>query len=74
MSIITVVYALLFYFASAVLVVGVAYRIQQYARTPQPLKIPTTPAPTTRSGVALRMLREVVFFDGSSSAGTDGVY
>ncbi len=63
MSAITVSYALLFYFAIAILLGGLGYRIWRYARTPQPLKIPTTPAPTTRLGVVLRMLREVVFFE-----------
>lgn len=56
-------YALLFYVASALLVVGLALKIRKYARTPAPLKIPTTPAPTTRTGVALRMFREVAFFE-----------
>lgn len=59
----TIVYALLFYAATAILVVGVASKIRQYAKTPAPLKIPTTPAPVTRTGVALRMFREVVFFE-----------
>jgi nitrate reductase gamma subunit len=45
------------------LVVGLLYRINTYARTPAPLKIPTTPAPTTTGGVVLRMTREVVFFE-----------
>ena len=31
--------------------------------TPAPLKIPTTPAPTTKSGVALRMLKELTIFE-----------
>ena len=56
------IYAVLAYFATAVLVVGLLYRIQLYARTPAPLKIPTTPAPVTRSGVVMRMAKEVVFF------------
>jgi nitrate reductase gamma subunit len=43
--------------------VGVLYRISTYARTPAPLKIPTTPAPITKGGVVLRMTREVVFFE-----------
>ena len=30
---------------------------------PAPLKIPTTPAPTTRRGVVFRMGREVVLFE-----------
>ncbi len=59
----TVVFALLFYFATAVLAIGVGWRVYDYARTPAPLKIPTTPAPVTRGGVALRMLREIVFFE-----------
>jgi nitrate reductase gamma subunit len=59
----SIVFALLFYAATAVLVGGLAWRIADYARTPAPLKIPTTPAPITRGGVALRMAREVVFFE-----------
>ncbi|MEJ2346140.1 MAG: respiratory nitrate reductase subunit gamma [Gammaproteobacteria bacterium] len=58
----SVTYALLFYFAAAILAIGLIYRIALYARTPAPLKIPTTPAPTTRSGVVMRMGREVVLF------------
>jgi nitrate reductase gamma subunit len=63
MSAVTVIYALLFYIATAILVIGVARKIFIYARTPQPLKIPTTPAPTTRAGVWMRMLREVTVFE-----------
>ena len=59
----TIVYALLFYAATALLVGGLVYKIRQYAKTPAPLKIPTTPAPVTRQGVALRMFREVAFFE-----------
>jgi nitrate reductase gamma subunit len=59
----SIVFALLFYAATAVLVGGLAWRIADYARTPAPLKIPTTPAPVTRGGVALRMAREVIFFE-----------
>ncbi len=57
------IYAVLFYLATAVFVVGLVYRIRLYARTPAPLKIPTTPAPVTRSGVVFRMFREVAFFE-----------
>lgn len=57
------IYALLFYAATLLLGVGLAVKIRKYARTPAPLKIPLTPAPTSRSGVALRMFREVVFFE-----------
>jgi nitrate reductase gamma subunit len=56
------IFAVLFYLATAVFVGGLAYRIRLYARTPAPLKIPTTPAPVTKPGVVARMFREVVFF------------
>ncbi len=59
----TAFFAVLLYAATAVLVGGLAVRIRDYARTPAPLKIPTTPAPTTRGGVVLRMLREVALFE-----------
>ena len=51
MSVLTIAYATLFYAAAAIFVVGLA------------LKIPTTPAPTRRSGVVLRLLREVALFE-----------
>jgi len=63
MSFLTIAYACLFYGASAVLAAGIALKVAQYARTPAPLKIPTTPAPMTRTGVAWRMLREVLLFE-----------
>lgn len=59
----SLVYALLFYAATAVLVIGVGLKIRSYAGTPAPLKIPTTPSPTTTTGVALRLTREVVLFE-----------
>lgn len=62
MSALTFVYALLFYAAAAILTGGVGWKCWVYARTPQPLKIPIPPAPTTRRGVALRMLLEVTLF------------
>jgi nitrate reductase gamma subunit len=63
MNTLGIAYAVLFYAATAILVVGLAVKIAGYARTPAPLKIPTTPAPTTRGGVVLRMAREVLFFE-----------
>jgi nitrate reductase gamma subunit len=63
MSLLTILYAALFYAATAVLVVGLVRKIVDYARTPAPLKIPTTPAPLTPSGVGLRMTRELLFFE-----------
>lgn len=63
MSTLSLIYVVLFYAATLLMVVGLAMKIAQYARTPAPLKIPTTPAPTTNSGVAVRMAREVVLFE-----------
>ena len=63
MSPLAIVFALAFYAATALLVGGLAYRIRVYARTPAPLRIPTTPAPMSRSGVIGRMTREVVLFE-----------
>jgi nitrate reductase gamma subunit len=63
MSLLTVLYACLFYAASAIFAAGVAAKLWRYARTPAPLKIPTTPAPRTRTGVVWRMLREVTVFE-----------
>lgn len=56
-------FSVLLYLAALVFVVGLGRKILRYARTPAPLKIPTTPAPTTRWGVVLRLGREVVFFE-----------
>lgn len=63
MSTVTIIYAGLFYIATLLLVAGLAYKIFDYSRTPAPLKIPTTPAPTTQTGVVYRMAKEVVLFE-----------
>jgi nitrate reductase gamma subunit len=63
MSAVTIIFALLFYLATAVFVLGVTRKIFIYARTPQPLKIPTTPAPVTGVGVGWRMLKEITVFE-----------
>ncbi len=63
MPLLSTLYAALFYVATAVLLVGLGRKLLDYARTPVPLKIPTTPAPLTTAGVSLRMAREVVFFE-----------
>ena len=57
------IFAALYGFAAVVFVAGIGARIYAYARTPAPLKIPTTPAPTTRTGAALRVAREVALFE-----------
>jgi nitrate reductase gamma subunit len=61
--VLTAVFALLFYAATIILLIGVGARIRKYTKAPAPLVIPTTPAPTTRAGVAGRMAREVFFFE-----------
>ena len=62
MSGLTILFALLYYLAAAILLGGVGYRVWRYATTPVPLRIPTTPAPLTTPGVVRRMLFEVVLF------------
>ncbi len=59
----TLFFAILFYLAFAALIAGLAWKVYDFARTPAPLSIPTTPAPTTKSGVIFRMAREVVLFE-----------
>lgn len=63
MSMLTILYAVLFYAAAGVFIVGLTRKISCYAKTPAPLKIPTTPAPITATGVGWRMAREVVLFE-----------
>lgn len=63
MTFVSILYGLLFWAATLILVIGVAQRIYLYAKVPAPLKIPTTPAPVTKSGVVWRMAREVLFFE-----------
>ena len=63
MSTLTAIITVALCAATAVLVAGIARKIVQYVRTPAPLKIPTTPAPVTRTGVAVRLVREVVLFE-----------
>lgn len=59
----TTFFAILFYAAFGLLVLGLGAKIAQYARTPAPLKIPTTPAPLTPPGAAFRVAREVTLFE-----------
>jgi nitrate reductase gamma subunit len=58
----TWLYAILFYAATLILVFGLVRKAYQYATIPAPLKIPTTPAPTTKGGVVVRMAKEVFLF------------
>lgn len=63
MTSLTVIFTGLLYFATIILIAGLAYRIYEYSRTPAPLVIPTTPAPINSSGVVMRMASEVVLFE-----------
>ncbi len=67
---VSTLYAALFYVAASVLMIGLAARLRRYASIPVPLLIPTTPAPTTRLGVAARLAREVVLFESLFKANT----
>ena len=59
----TMLFALMMYVAALVLFIGVGVKICRYWLTPAPLKIPTTPAPTTQAGVTWRLFKEVVCFE-----------
>jgi len=63
MSLLSIAFALIFYAATVILLGGLAYRIMLFAKAPAPLKIATTPAPVTQTGVVMRLFREVVFFE-----------
>lgn len=63
MTALSIAYAIIFYVATAILVVGLFVKIKSYATTPAPLKIPVMPAPMTQTGVVFRMFREVAFFE-----------
>jgi len=62
-SLLTLVFILLFYAATAIIVAGLVYKIRLYAITPTPLRIPIAPAPITRSGVVARLFFEVTLFN-----------
>ena len=58
----SVFFGVLFWVATLVIVLGIAFKVFVYWKTPAPLKIPTTPAPLTKGGVWVRMLKEVTLF------------
>ena len=63
MAVLTATYTMGFYAATLWLAWGLVRKVVQYWRTPAPLKIPTMPAPLTRRGVVMRILREIVLFE-----------
>ena len=50
------------YISLGVFLLGVIYRFYVWLKTPVPLRIVTTPAPRTRTGVLLRILGDVLWF------------
>ena len=63
MNALSLAYGLLLYSSFAVFFFGTLWRLWRYARTPAPFKIPTTPAPVTRPGVAWRLFKETLWFE-----------
>ena len=63
MTVLSIIYVVLFYVAIIILFGGIANKMMLYKRVPAPLKIPVTPAPITRGGVVYRLFYEVVFFN-----------
>ena len=63
MSVLSIIYVVLFYVAMAVLFGGIINKMMLYKRVPAPLKIAVTPAPLTTGGVVYRLFYEVVFFN-----------
>jgi nitrate reductase gamma subunit len=61
--VISIVFAIMFYVATFLLIVGLGMKIWRYATTPAPLKVPIMPAPLTRTGVGFRLFREAAFFE-----------
>ncbi len=62
LSALSVLFVFLSYAVTTLFIVGFLAKIFKYATTPAPLKIPTTPAPTSRGGVAARLLGELLLF------------
>lgn len=61
-SLLTIIVSAMAYGAAAIFILGFLGRVVKYAKTPSPLKIPTTPAPITPIGVVSRMFQDVVVF------------
>ncbi len=59
----SIFFTILFYIVITVFIVGLFLKIKQYATIPAPLRIPVAPAPLTKTGVVMRMIREVTIFE-----------
>ncbi|MDI6781814.1 MAG: respiratory nitrate reductase subunit gamma [bacterium] len=55
-------YTFFTYFAIMIFVFGILCKVWKYAITPNPLKIPLTPAPTNAIGVIIRMIFDAALF------------
>ncbi len=58
----SIIFTLLLYTATIILVAGLCYRVWSYLKTPTPFKVPITPAPLTQTGVNIRIAKEVLLF------------
>lgn len=61
-SLLTILVGGIFMGSLAIFVLGLAAKLYKYAKTPSPLKIPTTPAPISPVGVPVRMFNDIVWF------------
>lgn len=62
MSGLTVFFVIYAYVAILIFIAGFLFKVWKYGKTPDPLKIPQTPAPVSDAGVVRRLLGEVVVF------------
>jgi len=61
-SLLTIIFMAMAYGAGAIFIIGFLRKLIIYAKTPSPLKIPTTPAPINPAGSFFRVLGDVVLF------------
>ncbi len=57
-----IIFAVLVYAVTCIFIIGFVGHFARWLASPNPLKIPTGPAPVTQGGTALRVLSEVVLF------------
>ncbi|MCE5312643.1 MAG: respiratory nitrate reductase subunit gamma [Nitrospiraceae bacterium] len=68
MDIIGLIVNVVAYASALIFVTGIAVRFNNWLSVPNPLKIPTTPAPVTKTGTLIRVLSEVFVFRSLSKA------
>ncbi len=62
LSFVSFIYVVLTYTAFAIFIIGSVWKIVVYSNTPMCVKIALTPAPTTKFGAFIRVMKEVLFF------------